>query len=102
MTHNGAVPLVLTPDQVAEILQVSVDVVRALKEQGRLPFVQLTRQRWRVPAMALDQWLREEARASAPSAAPDPESAVSHLARRVDTLEATIREVSQILDRGKR
>lgn len=57
-------PVVLTPEQVAEILQVSEDVVRDLKEQGRLPFVQLSRQRWRVPEEALREWLLAEADAS--------------------------------------
>lgn len=57
-------PLVATPAQVAEALQVSEDIVRDLKESGRLPFVQLSRQRWAVPWASLSEWLEDEARAN--------------------------------------
>lgn len=56
--------LVATPQEVAEALGVSVDVVRDLKKQGRLPVVQLSRSLWGTPWIALERWLQDEADAS--------------------------------------
>lgn len=56
--------LVATPDEVADALQCSIDVVRDLKKDGRLPHVMLTRVMWVVPWRALRDWLYEEANAS--------------------------------------
>lgn len=57
-------PLVATPAEVAEALQCSIDVVRDLKQAGRLPHVMLTRTMWGVPWTALQRWLEDEADAS--------------------------------------
>lgn len=57
-------PLVATPAEVAEALQCSIDVVRELKQAGRLPHVMLTRTMWGVPWSALERWLQDEADAS--------------------------------------
>lgn len=59
-----SVPLVATPAQVAEALQCSIDVVRDLKREGRLPHVMLGRTLWGVPWTALQRWLDDEADAS--------------------------------------
>jgi hypothetical protein len=52
--------LVATPDQVAEALHCSIDVVRDLKRDGRLPHVMLTRVMWVVPWVALQGWLEDD------------------------------------------
>lgn len=56
--------LVATPDEVADALHCSIDVVRDLKKDGRLPHVMLTRVMWVVPWQALRDWLADEANAS--------------------------------------
>lgn len=56
--------LVATPDEVAEALGCSIDVVRDLKRGGRLPHVMLTRTMWGVPWTTLRRWLEDEAEAS--------------------------------------
>lgn len=56
--------LVATPAEVAEALGCSIDVVRDLKQAGRLPHVMLTRTMWGVPWTALQRWLDTEADAS--------------------------------------
>lgn len=57
-------PLIATPAEVAEALQCSIDVVRDLKQSGRLPHVQLSRSMWGVPWSALTRWLDDQADAS--------------------------------------
>lgn len=57
-------PLIATPAEVAEALQCSIDVVRDLKREGRLPHVMLSRTMWGVPWAALQRWLDDEADAS--------------------------------------
>jgi hypothetical protein len=57
-------PLVATPDEVAEALQCSIDIVRDLKAAGRLPHIMLSRTMWGVPWVALQRWLDDEAEAS--------------------------------------
>lgn len=56
--------LVATPGEVAEALGCSIDVVRDLKRDGRLPHVMLTRTMWGVPWTTLHRWLEDEADAS--------------------------------------
>lgn len=56
--------LVATPAEVADALGCSIDVVRALKQAGRLPHIMLTRTMWGVPWAVLERWLQDEADAS--------------------------------------
>jgi excisionase family DNA binding protein len=56
--------LVLSPQETAEALGCSIDVVRDLKRAGRLPYVKLGRTLWGVPDSALRRWLDDEADAS--------------------------------------
>lgn len=56
--------LVARPQEVADALGCSIDVVYDLKRDGRLPHVMLSRSLWGVPWTALQRWLDDEADAS--------------------------------------
>lgn len=56
--------LIATPEEVAEALHCSIDVIRDMRAAGRLPHVMLTRSKWVVPWQALREWLDDEAHAS--------------------------------------
>lgn len=56
--------LLATPQEVADALGCSIDVIRDLKREGRLPHVKLTRTFWAVPWTTLQRWLEDEADAS--------------------------------------
>lgn len=51
-------PLVLTPEQTAEHLQMSRNAVYALLRQGKLPGKKIGGI-WRVPIVALEEFLRQ-------------------------------------------
>jgi hypothetical protein len=53
--------LVGTPAQIAEALETSEDSVLYLKQHCGLPHVYINRQQWRVPWVALTDWLTTEA-----------------------------------------
>lgn len=59
-------PLVLTPEQTAEHLQMSRNAVYALLRQGKLPGKKIGGI-WRVPIVALEEFLRQ------PDPLPAPE-----------------------------
>lgn len=53
--------LVGTPAQVAEALETSEDAVLWLKQNCGLPHVYVNKKSWRVPWVALNDWLATEA-----------------------------------------
>lgn len=50
-------PLLLTPLQVAVLLQVDRHVVYGLMHSGQLPFLPLGERRLRIPLRAVEEWI---------------------------------------------
>jgi excisionase family DNA binding protein len=52
-------PILLTADEVAEVMRLSRATVHRMLAKGELPVVKLTERRWRVPYGALQGWVSD-------------------------------------------
>jgi excisionase family DNA binding protein len=59
-TTSAEEPPFLTPQEVSELLQVSVQTVRRWIKKGKLPAYKVGPRMWRIRQIDLDAWLEQQ------------------------------------------
>ena len=59
-TNSAEEPLFLTPQEVSELLQVSVQTVRRWIKEEKLPAYKVGPRMWRIRQIDLDTWLEQQ------------------------------------------